>query len=171
VTPDPLAAVVHNRPPTTTGLPAKRLRVLDSEVGEARRFLSRVLGGLVPAGHLDDLEMCVSELVTNALRAALAHAEACGFGWSYSDTPIHLSVATAERWSRLSVRDPNPAMLETVPGGLLDEGGRGLVIVDAIAACRWHTTTAHDKTVHAIVPMPLVKLTVPEIVEIKTAVR
>jgi hypothetical protein len=153
------------------GMPTKRLRVLNSEVAEARRFLPCVLGGLVPAGHLGDLEMCVSELVTNALRAALAHVEVHGFGWSYSDTPIHLSAATAERWSRLSVRDPNPAMPETVPGGLLDEGGRGLIIVDAIAACRWHTTTAHDKTVHAIVPMPLVKLTAAEIAEIRAAVR
>jgi anti-sigma regulatory factor (Ser/Thr protein kinase) len=152
-------------------LPSSRLRVLDSEVGEARRFLPRMLGGLVPAGHLDDLEMCVSELVTNALHAARAYAEVCGFGWSYSDTPIHLSVEAAERWSRLSVRDPNPAMPETAPGGLLDEGGRGLVIVDAIAACRWHATTARDKTVHAIVPMPLVRLTATEIAEIRAAVR
>src|SRR4051812_43605351 len=101
VTPDPPTAAVHNHPPTTIGLLTKRLRALDSEVGEARRFLARVLGGLVPAGHLDDLEMCVSELVTNALRIARAYAEALDSGWSYSDTPIHLSVATAERWSRL----------------------------------------------------------------------
>jgi len=165
VTSDP-PAVFRNRPPAS-GLSTLCLRVLDSEVGEARRYLARVLSGLVPAGHLDDLEMCVSELVTNALRTARAHTETSGFAWSYADTPIHLSVATAERWSRLSVRDPNPAMPETVPGGLLDEGGRGLVIVDAVAACRWHTATAQDKTVHA----PLVKLTAAEIAEIRTAVR
>ena len=154
-----------------SGLPTMCLRVLDSEVGEARRFLARVLGGLVPAGHLDDLETCVSELVTNALRTARTYAEMLGFDWSYTDTPIHLGVATAGRWSRLSVRDPNPAMPQTAPGDLLDEGGRGLVIVDAIAACRWHTTTAHDKTVHAIVPMPLVELTVAELTAIKADVR
>jgi anti-sigma regulatory factor (Ser/Thr protein kinase) len=37
--------------------------------------------------------------------------------------------------------------VESEPGGLPDEGGRGLVIVDAIAACRRHTATAHEKTV------------------------
>jgi hypothetical protein len=133
--------------------------------------IANLLGGLVPAGHLDDLEMCASELVTNAMHAARVYGELLRFGWSYVDTPIHLSVDTAERWSRLSVRDPNPAMPETTPGGLLDECGRGLVIVDAIAVCRWHTSTAHDKTVHAIVPMPLVKLTATEIAQIKAAVR
>jgi hypothetical protein len=115
--------------------------------------------------------MCVSELVTNALLAARAQAETCGFRWSDSDTPIHLSVQPAERWSRLSVRDPCLAMPETTPGRLLDERGRGLVIVDAIAACRWHTTTPYDKTVHAIVSMPLVTLTTAEIAEIRTGLR
>lgn len=169
MTPDP-RAVLHNCPPTS-GVPTKRLRVLKSEVREARRFPSLVLGGLVPAGHLDDLEACTSELVTNGLRAAEEYAKRLGFGWSCFDTPVHLSVETAERWSRLSVRDPDPVMPEVGPGGLFDECGRGLLIVDTIAAYRWHTSTAHDKTVHAIVPMPLVKLSDTEIVAIKAAVR
>jgi hypothetical protein len=166
---DPLA-FFHERPPAA-GLLTKCLRVLDSEVGEARRLLPRMLGGLVPAAHLDDLEVCVSELVTNALHAARAYAEVRGFVWSFAHTPIHLGIETAERWSRLSVRDPSPAMPEIAPGGLLDESGRGLVIVDAIAACRWHSATDYDKTVHAIIPMPLVRLTAAEIAEIKAAVR
>jgi serine/threonine-protein kinase RsbW len=58
--------------------------------------------------------------------------------------------------------------VESDPGGLLDEGGRGLVIVDAIAACRRHTATAHD--MRAIVPTPL-KVTVVEVAEVRTAVR
>jgi serine/threonine-protein kinase RsbW len=60
---------------------------------------------------------------------------------------------------------------ESDHGGLLDEGGRGLVIVDALAACRRHAATAHDKPVHAIVSVPLVRLTAAEIIEIKAAVR
>lgn len=169
MSPDPLA-VLHDRPPMP-GVPTLRIRVLPSWVSYARSTATRMLAGLVPAGHLDDVEMCVSELVTNAIHAAEEYAKLLQFGWSYWDTPIHLGVATHARWTRLDVRDPNPAMPATIPGGLMDDHGRGLFIVDALAAARWHTSTAHDKTVHVIIPMPLVKLTDAEITAIKAAVR
>jgi hypothetical protein len=160
---DPLA-VLHNSS-TANSVPTVRLRAFSSAPHEARNRLTHMLAGLVPAGHLDDLTLCASELVTNALRAAREYADLLEFGWSYLDTPIHLGVLTTERWTRLDVRDPNPAMHEPPPRDLLDVGGKGLVVVDTLGACRWHNSTAHDKTMHVIVPMPKVELTAAELKE------
>lgn len=140
----------------TPCVPTIRLRVLDSSVQHARNTTTRMLAGLVPAGHLDDVALVVSELVTNAVRAArdaeLA-AEADGWAWLYSDTPVHLGISCGARWTRLDVTDPDPRPLVVDSGGLLAESGRGLLIVSELAAAYWVTYGDVSKTFHAIVPM------------------
>jgi anti-sigma regulatory factor (Ser/Thr protein kinase) len=138
-----------------------KLRVLNSSVGSARRSITAILAGLVPASHLDDVELCASELVTNALAAAERYAQVMQSGWSYLDTPIHLRVLAAARWTRLDVRDPEPYMLPAKPTDPLDEHGRGLTIVQAFGHLA-HTIGSGHKVVHAVIPCG-VKLTDDEL--------
>lgn len=140
-----------------------KLRANTIEVPAVRRYLIAMLAGLVPAGHLDEVELCASELVTNALKAALDYAKACRFAWTHLDTPIHLGICCAERWTRLDVRDPDPVLPAPVERDLLDEHGKGLILVNEIAACRWWEPAADHKTVHAVIAMPLVELTAAEL--------
>jgi hypothetical protein len=131
----------------------------------ARGVTTRMLAGLVPATHLDDVELVVSELVTNAVRSARAYARRRGWTWEYDDTPVHLGIACGPRWTRIDVRDPDPGVFIPRPGGLEDESGRGLVIIDALTVDWWPTYTHHDKTVHALIAMPKVTLTDAELAE------
>lgn len=140
-----------------------RLRATKTEVGHARRYLTQTLAGLVPAGHLDDLHVCASELATNALRAALDYAVLCGWNWRYDDTPIRLSVTATEHWSRLDVHDPDPVIPNPGTRGLLAESGKGLLIVRSVAAACWWDTEPDGKVVHAVIPMPKVELTAAEL--------
>lgn len=141
-----------------------RLRATRTEVSHARRYLTQTLAGLVPAGHLDDLHVCASELATNALRAALDYAVLCGWNWRYDDTPIRLSITATEHWSRLDVHDPDPVIPDPGTRGLLAESGKGLMIVNALSACDcWWTREPDGKVVHAVIPMPKVDLTATEL--------
>lgn len=149
---------------TAPAVPTFKLRAIDVTAPTwARRTVVRMLAGIVPTGHLDEVELCVSELVTNALRAAQAFAAARGFSWTYQDTPIHLSIESAARWTRLDVRDPDPTLPTPQQRDLMDESGKGLVIVNALAVCRWWEPGPDHKTVHAVIPMPQVELTAAEL--------
>jgi hypothetical protein len=111
-----------------------------------------MLAGLVPDDHLDALSLCVSELTTNALAAALRRADALQFGWCHYDTPIHLGVLARQHWTRLDVRDPEPYMHPAdAPAGPLDVHGRGLAIV-AEHGHLAHTLAPDHKTIHAVIP-------------------
>ena len=68
--------------------------------------------------------LAVSELVTNALR--------------YGDEPVNLTVTPTGGVVRIEVTDANPSLFVSA-GGDLDEGSRGLRLIDAV--CRswgWH---------------------------------
>ena len=96
---------------------------------QARKAVSRWLRDRVDGALLDDVQLLVSELVTNAVRHQSASGE------------IEMAVALAGRRVRVEVSDPGsgfskPKVGEPPPDSL---GGRGLLIVDRVAS-RWGVT-------------------------------
>jgi len=74
----------------------------------------------------DDAELMITELVTNAMR--------------YASGDIDVSITLRDRFVHLSVRDNNPQRpVRVLPDPDNGEGGRGLLLLDAIAA-GWGTT-------------------------------
>jgi anti-sigma regulatory factor (Ser/Thr protein kinase) len=107
-------------------------------VGHARRFLEGVLRGWDLLSALDDLEILVSEVVTNAL--IHAHSE------------VDLRLRAYPDRIRVEVRDSDP--YPPVPTALLDdearnveaESGRGLLIVEALASAWGSSPAGRGKT-------------------------
>jgi hypothetical protein len=162
--PSDCPATLNGRPSfAASRVPTIKLRVQNDQVAHARHVTTLMLAGFVPATHLDDLELCVSELVTNAIKAARDHAALCGFTWHYGDTPVHLGIACGPRWTRLDVRDPDPVMPIPPQRDLLDIGGKGLQLVTDIAAVLWPDLATDHKIMHAVIPMPKVELTAAEL--------
>lgn len=101
-------------------------------VAQVRRTVRAYAGG-----PCDDLQLCVSELVTNVLRHV-------GEG-----VPVAVRVVPGERRTRLEVTDPDPRVLPVLRAGpaVDEEGGRGLALLDAVAL-RWGVDQGPaDKTV------------------------
>ncbi|MFF0517947.1 ATP-binding protein [Actinomadura nitritigenes] len=96
---------------------------MDRAVGHARRWLRDVLGLEHPC--LDDAALCMSELLTNALR----------YTESGRDGQVRVEVTYSARTVRMEVIDDGRAA--TVPhvaeAAELDVTGRGLLIVASIA--------------------------------------
>lgn len=96
---------------------------MDRASGHARRWLCDVLGDH-PA--LDDASLCMSELITNALR----------YTESGRDGQIRVEVGYSEKVVRVTVIDDGGA--ESVPRlarvGEMAEGGRGLIVVAFLSA-------------------------------------
>lgn len=155
MTPDP-TAVLLDRPQPALSPVVLKLRPFPTSVPSARRSVTDMLSGLVPAGHLADVELCTAELVTNALTAAERYADAMQFGWSYLDTPIHLGILAAPLWTRLDVRDPEPYMHIADPTELADplcEHGRGLTLIEEFVGGHLaHTIGIGHKVMHAVIP-------------------
>jgi Histidine kinase-like ATPase domain len=112
-----------------------------ASVPAARRHTRQRLTtwGLGPLA--DPAELVVSELITNAVRAALALAE---------PLPVRLSLASDRVRVAIGVWDGNPDPPLLARAADTDEGGRGLCLVAAIsAAWDWYP---HDngKVVHAV---------------------
>ncbi|MEV5704561.1 hypothetical protein [Actinoallomurus sp. NPDC052274] len=86
----------------------------------------------------------------------------------YDAWPLRLDVAACNRWTYFAVTDPDHRPLPASDeGGQLVEHGRGLGIVDHIAATRWVTYAEHGKTVHVVVAAPGVTLTPDELQQIR----
>jgi Histidine kinase-like ATPase domain len=116
------------RPPA-----ALRLPVLPASAAVGRRHVRRLLDGWQLAGCLDTALLLASELVTNAVTASRAMAQA---GLPAVWAPIELSLRRTGTSLTIEVRDPNPEPPAVGPADPLDEDGRGLVIVDALSS-RW----------------------------------
>ncbi|MBM9503171.1 ATP-binding SpoIIE family protein phosphatase [Actinacidiphila acididurans] len=107
-------------------------------VADARRFLEDVLRGWDLLPVLDDLEILVSEVATNAL--IHAHSE------------VDFRLRTYPDHIRVEVRDSDP--YPPVPTTLLDddthngeaESGRGLLIVEALASVWGSSPAGRGKT-------------------------
>jgi anti-sigma regulatory factor (Ser/Thr protein kinase) len=93
-------------------------------VARARRHAIEVCRGLVDDGRSADIALAVSELVTNAIR--------------HGDAPVTLTVTPRDGGVRVEVTDGNPALF-VAAGGDLDEGRRGLRLIDAVCdTWGWH---------------------------------
>ncbi|WP_433190931.1 ATP-binding protein [Actinoallomurus sp. CA-150999] len=132
------------------------LNVSRASVAKARRFAADVIADHVTdPGHADDIVLVVSELVTNARRAAAEVRR-----WEPHDLPLRLGILATDRHVHLYVTDPDPRPFSANPA---PANGWGLGIVDTYAAARWITYTQIDKTVHALIPAPGVTVTTAEL--------
>jgi anti-sigma regulatory factor (Ser/Thr protein kinase) len=99
-----------------------RLTATVEAVPRARHALRRVLDDRAPDAPVDTLELLLSELVTNAIKH------------STRGRTVAVAVLRRDDSIRIAVVDSGAALPS--PGGavdLLDEHGRGLLLVDAMA--------------------------------------
>ncbi|MFE3180867.1 ATP-binding protein [Streptomyces violascens] len=105
------------------------------ELGGLRRVLRLHLYLWGIPEVVEAAQMCVTELVTNIINHV-------GPG-----TPANLAVSMSDTRLRIEVHDPNTRALPTLLAPHdLDEGGRGMAIVDAIALC-WGVILRADSKV------------------------
>ena len=104
----------------------RRLSVSPDAAARARRALDD-LGGELPDGRISDVQLLVSELVTNAVRHAdLAHGDV-----------IELVVELAAHKLRVEVRDPGGGFVPSAPSpDPARPSGWGLYLVAELAD-RW----------------------------------
>lgn len=138
-------------------------------VREARRYAAEVLAqaGIGDQGLVEDVRLVVSELVTNAMRAAERLAVTRGASWASYERPVALRVECRPRWVHLFVVDPDPQMTKPTTRDVLDEGGRGITIVESVGALHWYVPGTYGKTVHAVVTRSGAKLTDREIDQLR----
>ena len=106
-----------------------------ASVAVARRFVATSLGVATSPEVIDGIVLATSELVTNAV----VHA----------GTDIALVVRASPRVVRIEVTDRSPGLPRVTEPRVLSDSGRGLAIVDTIAA-RWgveHVVEGDGKTV------------------------
>ena len=104
-------------------LPAGDAHVLElppeaSSAARARRHVRRALDGL-PEDVVANAELCVTELVTNALL--------------HAGTPVLVRVEHGARSVRLVVADGSPEAPQWVPRSLTATTGRGLALITALS--------------------------------------
>ncbi|WP_406260474.1 ATP-binding protein [Streptomyces chartreusis] len=104
-------------PPVDKAVPVARERVADR---------ARQIGLPLDEDLVQDLELLTTEVVTNSITHTKASCAVC-VRW------------TGERL-RVEVTDVDPTLLSPSCAGPLDEGGRGLFLVDALATA-WGTET------------------------------
>jgi len=96
-------------------------------VPSGRSWTGKILAGWGLAGLADDVGLVASELLTNAVRATLAGGGA---------SPVRLWLLGGQSCAVLLAWDAANDLPRRGDAGPCDERGRGLAIVDAIAA-RW----------------------------------
>ena len=84
----------------------------------------------------DTVELVVSELVTNAVQASADHDGRPRYSADTGLACVHLRLSTDGRAALVEVWDENAIPPTPVEPSLADEGGRGLMLVDALTE-RW----------------------------------
>ncbi|QKV98076.1 ATP-binding protein [Streptomyces sp. NA02950] len=121
--------------PATCGGTSWLLPSEPASVPQARRLAVAQLAAWALTEHIDNAELLVSELVTNAVR------HACG--------PIRLtfSLCATDRAFRCEVADEDCGEPRLCRAGAHDEGGRGIHLLELLSR-RWGSTaTAVGKVV------------------------
>lgn len=113
-------------PPHDTGV---ELPAMLTSGREARRLLRATLRGWGADHLLDDAQLLTSELVNNAV----VHASSA----------VRVRLRFADRCLRVEVTDAGAGVLQRQPGSPGDTSGRGLHLVDALAAS-WGTSADPD---------------------------
>jgi anti-sigma regulatory factor (Ser/Thr protein kinase) len=142
----------HNRPQLTTGL---RLAAVPTAVRLARLFIRQRLSLWGISQLINDAELVLSELVTNAVNVTASTNPRPRWSELHNLTLIAVRlVATIdslviEVWDR----DPSPPMLKQSQQA--DETGRGLLIVSALCS-RWDYfyPESGGKTVWGVLVIP-----------------
>ena len=123
-----------------TGLPQIiRLDPEGESVSVARDFVEECLDRWGLAEQADDIQLIVDELVTNAIR--------------HSRGPVTLAIGRRPNRIVVQVQDPSPETPEPESTDVLADSGRGLLLVDNLAADWGTTPTADGKRVWAEVPV------------------
>lgn len=108
-----------------------------------QRVRNALTAQLTAAKHpevIDDVALIAVELVTNAIR----HANGCAT----------FMMAVLEDGVLVAVQDKSPQSPQPEPGGLDDEGGRGLHIVSCLATQWGWAPTDRGKEVWALIQWP-----------------
>src|SRR4051795_2957471 len=123
-----------------TGLPQIiRLDPDGESVATARGFVEDCLTRWGLTDQTDDVQLIVGELVTNAIQ--------------HSRGPVTLAIGRRPDRIVVQVQDPSPERPEQEPRDVLADSGRGLLLVENLAA-DWGTTPTPDgKRVWAEVPV------------------
>ncbi|MGB8651531.1 MAG: ATP-binding protein [Mycobacteriales bacterium] len=108
---------------------------LPESVTRARAFVVRCCEDWRMDASRDTAALLVSELATNAVR--------------HAGTPVTVWVARRPDRLVLSVQDQSPALPEPYPADPLDESGRGLALVEALADSWGERDVATGKIVWA----------------------
>lgn len=129
---DPGQADQHRAGSCTLQLPAQPWAAVVT-----RRQLRHLLRAWQLAALTDTAQLMASELVANAVTAAQAQDSGAFLdGPRLTPRPIELSVRRTEVSLIIEVRDPSPELPVAQQAGPMDEGGRGLRLVE-ILATRW----------------------------------
>jgi anti-sigma regulatory factor (Ser/Thr protein kinase) len=101
----------------------------------------------------DTIELVVSELVTNAVKASTDQDQRPHYTGEHGLACIHLRMSTDQRAALVEVWDENVTLPAPSQPGLDDESGRGLMLVEALAE-RWGwvlASTRRGKIVWALI--------------------
>lgn len=129
------------------------LPVAPESVRQARRFILDVLEEAdADQGHVDDVVLVVSELITNAVREVARIA----------GKSVRLGVVAGLRWTHLYAVDSAPTMPDHTDRGLLAGSGRGIPIITALAAMTWIERHEQNKIVHVVLTRTGMTLTPDE---------
>jgi len=114
----------------------RRLSATSAAAAIARELVAEACQAWAQPDLVDDAEIVVTELVANGVR--------------HAGGDLRLAVTRGRRFLHLSVRDGSPvvpvAKLPDPDGG---QGGRGLILIDALAASWGSTPTSDGKVVWA----------------------
>jgi anti-sigma regulatory factor (Ser/Thr protein kinase) len=124
-----------------TGAAWRSVPAAHESVKAARKFVAACLEEVADTDeeHADNVNVVVSELVTNAVRHA---------AWS---RPILVGIAVRPQWTHVLVEDSDPTSLPTEkPVKDLSVSGRGLPMIKELSAVTGVVVRPHNKTAHAI---------------------
>lgn len=123
-----------------------RLPFSPESAGEARRRFDSWLSDHAPTpwprdDWRDDVQLVLSELVGNSVRHANPlPGDAVEVGWAHGDEGLDIAVRDGGAAQLPEVRDADP----------LGVSGRGLTVVEALAARWWVDRTDQRTTTHAL---------------------
>jgi hypothetical protein len=132
------------------------LAAIPSAAGQARQFAEEFLGRQDLGEMADTVCLVVSELVTNAVKAVgVREPLAPGASADGTKRPVVLTLQRmTARVLRIEVWDDDPRPPVPVLPAAFDEGGRGLLLVSAMAAAWGHCESGDGKVTWAEIPVP-----------------
>jgi anti-sigma regulatory factor (Ser/Thr protein kinase) len=101
---------------------------------EARHRVIEALGGLLGDIEQSNLELIISELVTNCVRHAGMQEDTGRITVHAAVAPERLRIEVCDTGHGFDARAPRLRSFEASDGGLRPDGGLGLVLLDRLAA-------------------------------------